>query len=329
MAANDSARTARTALEGRVALVTGGSSGIGFHTALELARAGAEVVIAARDKRRGVAAAERIRTSVPGAAVEMRGLDLADLASVEAFAATWQGPLDLLVNNAGVMAPPYRLSRDGFELQIATNHLGPFALTGRLLPALLTRPGGRVVTVSSLFHRSGRIDFDDLQSERSYARWAAYAQTKLANLLFAFELDRRLAGLAAISVAAHPGIASTNLQVAGPLMDGGRLSAAVVRLGTHVVAQSAAHGAWPTLHAATAADVRGGDFFGPRALGGSRGRPVRTKAARSAYDEVAARRLWGISEELTGVGYPVATKEGPGPGAGPGPDVAGEGFEPS
>ena len=285
-------------------MVTGGSSGIGFHTSLELARSGASVLLAARTAGRGEQAAARIRREVPGALVEYRPLDLADLASVRSFAAGWDGPLDLLVDNAGVMAPPYRLTADGFELQLGTNHLGHFALTGLLLPALADRPGARVVVVSSLAHRGGRIDFDDLESARFYGRWTAYCQSKLANLLFAFELDRRLSGSAAIAVAAHPGFASTNLQVAGPFLGGGHaLSAALMRAGTVTVSQSAAHGAWPTLHAATAPDVSGGDFFGPRGLGQIRGRPVRVTAAATAYDREVAARLWAVSEQLTGVVY--------------------------
>ncbi len=285
-------------------MVTGGTSGIGFHTSLELARAGAVVVLAARDAGRGERAAARIRREVPAASVEHRSLDLADLASVRSFAARWDGPLDLLVDNAGVMAPPYRLTADGFELQLGTNHLGHFALTGLLLPALADRPGARVVVVSSLAHRGGRIDFDDLESARFYGRWTAYCQSKLANLLFAFELDRRLSGSAAIAVAAHPGFASTNLQVAGPFLGGGHaVSSALMRAGTVAVSQSAAHGAWPTLHAATAPDVSGGDFFGPRGLGQIRGRPVRVTAAAAAYDREVAARLWAVSEQLTGVVY--------------------------
>jgi NAD(P)-dependent dehydrogenase (short-subunit alcohol dehydrogenase family) len=288
---------------GRVAVVTGASSGIGLCTATELARAGATVVLACRDAGRGAAAAAQVRRAVPAAAVEVGAIDLADLASVSDFAAGWDRPLDLLVNNAGVMATPPRLTEDGFELQLGTNHLGHFALTGLLLPWLVDRAGARIVTVSSLAHRTGVIDFADLQSTRSYRRWAAYTQSKLANLLFTAELDRRLAGRAAIAVAAHPGLASTNLQTTGPLMSGGRWSAALVRAGTRLVAQSAAHGAWPTLYAATAPDVRGGDYVGPGGPGESRGRPKLVGRSAAAQDAEAAARLWAVSEELTGVTY--------------------------
>ncbi len=289
---------------GRLAVVTGASSGLGLYTALALARAGASVVLACRDAGRGASAVEQIRGAVRTADVAVGLLDLADLASVRDFAAGWNRPLDLLVNNAGVMAPPARLTADGFELQLGTNHLGHFALTGLLLPHLADRAGARVVTVSSLAHRNGVINFADLQSQRQYRRWPAYAQSKLANLLLTAELDRRLGGHPAIAVAAHPGLASTNLQTSGPLMSGGRWSAALVHAGTRLVSQSAAHGAWPTLYAATAADVSGGDYFGPGGLGQTRGRPRRVTAAAAARDTVVAARLWAVSEELTGVTYP-------------------------
>ena len=289
---------------GRVAVVTGASSGIGLHTAMELARAGAFVVLGCRNSDRGEQAAALIRASVPQARLELSPLDLADLSSVRAFAARWQAPLDLLVNNAGVMAPPARTTVDGFELQIGTNHLGHFALTGLLLPWFVDRAGARVVTVSSLAHRGGMINFDDLQSRRSYHRWPAYCQSKLANLLFSAELDRRLAGRAAISVASHPGLASTNLQTSGPLMSGAnRLTEAVLRAGTRVVSQSAAHGAWPTLYAATAPDVRGGEFIGPSGLFGTRGLPGRSPRSAAAADRASAERLWLASQQLTGVTY--------------------------
>src|SRR3954464_7873739 len=230
---------------GRIAVVTGANSGIGFHAARELAAHGAKVILAVRDTEgKGAGAAARMTGDV-----EVRKLDLADLASVRSFAAGVDGPLDLLVNNAGVMAPPRRETADGFELQLGTNHLGHFALTGLLLARLLAGDEPRVVTVSSGAHRMGRIDFDDPQSERRYRRWGAYGQSKLANLLFAFELQRR-AGLALLSVAAHPGYAATNLQ--------GRSLGVFNRL----LAQSAASGALPALYAATA-DVPPAAYVGP------------------------------------------------------------------
>ncbi|HEX7189748.1 MAG TPA: oxidoreductase [Actinomycetes bacterium] len=294
-------------LTGRRAVVTGANSGLGVATATELARHGGEVVLTARDGAKGEEALRRVRIDVPGASVELAVLDLADLESVRAFA-TEQGdrPLDLLVNNAGVMAVPYRRTVDGFELQLATNHLGPFALTGLLLPALLQRPAARVVTVSSFMHWFGSMQFGDLMSERSYDPWQAYCRTKLANLLFMRELGRRTgaAGLGLVSAAAHPGYARTNLQRVGPQMGGRRATEIVLRLGTAVVGQSAATGALPQLRAATDPDVRSGDYFGPRGPGEQRGLPKRVRMSANARDDTAARLLWDASEDLTGVTYP-------------------------
>ncbi len=295
-------------LSGQVAIVTGANSGLGWQTALELARHGAAVTMACRDEGRGTDAVGRVRAEAPAADVTLRLVDLADLASVRAVAEDLmaaQPAVDILVNNAGVMAVPYRRTVDGFESQFATNHLGPFALTGQLLPALLARPAGRVVTVSSTLATVGRIDFDDLESTRHYLRWAAYAQSKLANQLFAYELARRAgaAGTTLISVAAHPGYAATNLQTAGPAMSGHRIRAEFMKLGTRLFAQSDADGARPQLYAATAPDVRSGEYFGPDRLFGQHGHPTRVKPPRQARREDAARRLWAVSEELTGVEY--------------------------
>src|SRR5271167_2998976 len=215
-------------LAGRIAVVTGANSGLGFETALALARAGARVVLACRDEAKGGDALDRIRQAVPAADVRLDRLDLADLASVREFAADFSaghGGLDLLLNNAGVMAIPRRETADGFEMQFGTNHLGHFALTGLLLDRLLARPGARVVTVSSTAAMIGRIRFDDLQGSRRYGKWTAYGQAKLANQLFALELDRRATdcGVDLVSVAAHPGYAATNLQAVGPRMSGSRI----------------------------------------------------------------------------------------------------------
>jgi NAD(P)-dependent dehydrogenase (short-subunit alcohol dehydrogenase family) len=294
-------------LSGRKALVTGANSGIGLQTAVELARHGAHVVLACRDARRGDEALGRLRVQVPGASAELRRLDLADLSSVRQCAAqvlTDHPVIDVLVNNAGVMAPRHRrVSADGHELQLATNHLGHFALTGELLPAL---GAARVVTVASNAHRMGRIDFDDLDSERSYRPWPAYGQSKLANLLFAMQLQRLAAdaGLSLVSVAAHPGYAATELMRNGPL-GSGPLAAVADRL-SRLVAQPAHMGAWPTLYAAAMPDVQGAEYFGPDAWGGWRGHPTRTAAARSAYDVDLAAQLWQRSQELTGVHYDFA-----------------------
>ncbi len=308
-------------LSGRRAVVTGATSGLGLASARELARAGADVVLAVRDLDRGAETVGALRrevttgpaTRVPGE-LEARTLDLADLASVRAFAAGWDGPLHLLVNNAGVMAIPRRTSADGFELQLATNHLGPFALTGLLLPAL--RAGAtpsrrsRVVTVSSTVHRRGRIDFADLQGERRYRRWDAYAQSKLANLLFTFELARRLAAadLPLAAYAAHPGWAATNLQGVGPAMAGSRTLATVggaaTNLGNRLFGQSADMGALPQLYAATAPGLPSGSYVGPDGIAEQRGHPRLVGTAAAARDEQVAARLWAVSEDLTGVRYP-------------------------
>ena len=294
-------------LTGTTAVVTGANVGLGLHTAIELAGHGASVVMACRDPDRGDAALGRVRVQVPGADVELARLDLADLASVRDFAASTvqtHPRIEVLVNNAGVMALPTRqVSADGFEMQLATNHLGHFALTGLLLPALLAGPS-RVVSVSSNAHRMGTIDLDDLQSERRYSPWPAYGQSKLANLLFTMQLQR-LADRAAAdltSVAAHPGYAATNLVASGPAA-GGNLAGRVIGLATKVLGQPARMGAWPSLYAATMPDVRGAEYFGPNAFGGWRGHPERTTAKPSAYDPDVAARLWQRSVELTGVDY--------------------------
>jgi NAD(P)-dependent dehydrogenase (short-subunit alcohol dehydrogenase family) len=300
---------------GRIALVTGGNSGLGYQTALQLARQGARVLLAARDRGRGAAALERLAADAPGGQAELVQLDLADLASVERFSAGFladgQG-LDVLVNNAGVMAIPHReTTAQGYERQFGTNHLGHFALTGRLLPALVQRPGSRVVTVSSNMHkRASGIDFDDLAAERSYRPWPAYEQSKLANAMFVLELDRRLraAGLDLVSAGAHPGFAATNLQVTGPQSGGGGLMARGMGLATRLFAQPARDGALPVLYAATAGDVHGGEYFGPGGPGEMRGRhPRLVPFSRAAHDEAAAARLWAVSQELTGVTFEALT----------------------
>jgi NAD(P)-dependent dehydrogenase (short-subunit alcohol dehydrogenase family) len=289
-------------LEGRDAIVTGANSGLGLQIALQLARHGARVVLAVRDTGRGDEAAGRIRKEAPDAELEVARLDLADLGSVRQFArwyASTHDGLDLLVNNAGVMALPRRETKDGFEMQLGTNHLGHFALTGLLLPGLLARPGARVVTMSSGAHGFGRIRFENLQGERHYQRWLAYGQSKLANLLFAFELARRaaIAGRDLTSAAAHPGYAATNLQ-----LQSGRFTG-FWSLANRVFAQSDAQGALPALYAATMPDVTGGEYFGPDGVGGTRGHPARASTTKAARDLALMLRLWEVSEELTGVTY--------------------------
>ena len=299
-------------LSGRTAVVTGASSGLGLHTSIELARHGARVIMTSRDPHRGDEALGQVRMQAARegrpADVELLVLDLADLSSVRAFAASVVAAhpsLDLLVNNAWVMALPRReTTADGFERQLATNHLGHFALTGLLLPVLLSGRS-RVVTVSSMAHRMGRIALDDLQSERGYRPWAAYGQSKLANLLFTMELQRRADSVRAdlVSVAAHPGWSATNLVVAGPGSGRPAWLSTVLDAGNRLVAQSAEAGAWPTLYAATDPGVRGAEFFGPGSLGGTRGHPVRTVARPVAYEPDLAAQLWERSSELTGVRF--------------------------
>jgi NAD(P)-dependent dehydrogenase (short-subunit alcohol dehydrogenase family) len=251
---------------------------------------------------------DSIRNQVPDADLTVGLLDLADLSSVRAFAESYAASgrqLDLLVNNAGIMAAPRRLTKDGFESQFGTNHLGHFALTGLLLGSLLKAPAPRVVTVSSTLHRRGTINFDDLQGERKYSRWGAYGQSKLANLMFCFELQRRAieADTALLSLAAHPGYASTNLQFAAPDRF---YEKAYMWIGNRLFAQSADMGALPTLYAATVPDLPGGTYVGPGGPGEQRGHPKVVSAAGKAYDEAAWRRLWELSEELTGVNYEFA-----------------------
>jgi NAD(P)-dependent dehydrogenase (short-subunit alcohol dehydrogenase family) len=297
---------------GRIALVTGANSGLGLITARELARVGARVVLACRKMEKGAAALGEITTEIPEAAAELVALDLASLDSIRSFAQEFtktHDGLDLLINNAGVMAPPRRTTRDGFELQFGTNHLGHFALTGLLLGALEGRKRARVVTVSSTAHRMGRIDFDDLQGERRYRRWRAYGQSKLANLLFALELDRRLraAGSAISSLAAHPGYAATNLQSASAPM----LDRAVMAVTNRLIAQDAEIGALSLLYAATQPALEGGTYVGPDGRGEHRGHPQPEAAPTSAaLDQAVAARLWIVSEQATGVHFDLPAASG-------------------
>jgi len=288
---------------GRTAVVTGANTGLGLETAKALAAKGAHVVLAVRNLDKGRSAVDQITAAVPGAEVELQELDLGSLESVRAAAdnlRTKYDRIDLLINNAGVMYPPKETTKDGFELQFGTNHLGHFAFTGLLLDRLLPVPGSRVVTVSSIGHRiKAAIHFDDLQWERSYSRVGAYGQSKLANLLFTYELQRRLTGERTTALAAHPGGSDTELirhlprvmQVAVPLL--------------RPLFQSAAAGALPTLRAATDPGALGGQYFGPDGLGGTRGYPKVVPSSDQSHDTDLQRRLWAVSEELTGVTLPV------------------------
>ncbi len=295
---------------GKQAIITGANSGIGFHAARHLAKAGAEVILACRDMGKAEAARQRIVGETPSAKVITAWLDLASLDSIRHFAEVFlqqSKPLDLLINNAGVMAlPRRRLTEDGFEIQFGTNHLGHFALTGLLLPSVLAAPAGRIVTVSSIAHRGGKIRFHDLQWKFGYAPWPAYRQSKLANLFFGFELERKLqkGRYQASSIVVHPGVAKTNLFAAGP----GASSVLMRKLSELVlflVAQSDEQGALPTLYGATSPDAEGGHFYGPDGFRQMKGWPVEVRAEAQAYNPSLAERLWAASEELTGVHYQI------------------------
>lgn len=291
-------------LHGRRAIVTGANSGIGYHTALELARHGAEVTLACRRAGRAAAARDRMCREVPDADVRVAELDLSRLDSVRTFATAWAGPLNLLVNNAGVYAPMRRaVTADGFERQMGTNHLGHFALTGRLLPAMLATPAPRVVTVASLAHHGASLDRDDLQSLAGYGPQRSYGKSKLANLLFALELQRRAAavGSALTSTAAHPGLASTALTTNRDGLGGFLPLRLMAPLVVRVISQSAAAGAVPTLYAAI--EAAPGTYTGPQSLRQTRGAPGPATMSRAARDRELASQLWRLSEELTGVGF--------------------------
>lgn len=295
-------------LDGSTALVTGANSGLGMVVARELAAAGADVTLACRSRERGVEALEALSIAEPTANFELLQLDLSSLESVASAASGFveaHPRLDTLVNNAGVMIPPYRKTGDGFELQLGTNHLGHFALTARLSDALVRAPAPRVVNVSSDLHRRGTINFQDINSELGYNRWTAYAQSKLANLLFTYELQRRAtaAGWGLKSVAAHPGYSATNLQFAGIGIEGNQVLSRLWRLGNALFAQDAEAGALPLLYAAVSPDTPPGAFVGPDGPFGMRGSPILVEPSAGARDEIAARRLWELSEELTGIGF--------------------------
>lgn len=295
-------------LHGHVALVTGANSGLGFETTSALAAKGAHVIMAARNLDKARAAKNTIEANVPGASLELAQLDLASLASVRAFSANFLSAhdrLDLLFNNAGVMAIPRRETPDGNEMQFGTNYLGHFALTGLLLPVLLATEKSRVVTTTSMARFAGRINLDDLNSERSYSRWGAYGQSKRANLLFAFELQQRLtqARASTISVAAHPGYATTELQNTSTDATRSTIEGFFYRYIGPYISQSAQMGALPQLYAATAPYIYGGELVGPAGLGGMRGYPHIERKARREYDRALATRLWDASVKLTGVDY--------------------------
>ncbi len=297
-------------LSGKCIVITGANSGIGYEAALQFARKRAEVVLACRSLDKANASVTQIKSAFPHARINAMELDLASLASIRAFAESFRkgrDKLDVLCNNAGVMAIPYRRTADGFEMQMGTNHFGHFALTGLLLDLLLAAENARVVTVSSGAHRMGSIRFDDLNWEHGYRKWLAYGQSKLANLLFCLELQHRLerAGGRTISVACHPGYAATSLQAAGPRMAGSSTMESLMSVANRLFAQSAAMGALPTLYAAVSPDVRGNDYIGPDGFAEMWGNPTKVKRSSAACDAAVATRLWQVSEQLTSVRYSV------------------------
>ena len=290
----------------RVAIVTGANSGLGYQSSLALARKGATVVMACRNQKQGQQALDQIKQQVPNAHLELASLDLSDLATIHSFATEFKSrhdKLDVLLNNAGIMAIPRGETKDGFEMQLGVNHLGHFALTGLVLENLLNTAHSRVVTTTSFVHVIGRINFENLQMQRRYTRYGAYAQSKLANLLFAFELQRRLAAIGAdvISVAAHPGYANTSLQNTSAAASGSLLESLWYPIGNTIMAQSAEMGALPQLYAATAPEIKGGELYGPLFL--TRGQPRQDWAIPAAYNRAVAQRLWAVSEDLTHVHY--------------------------
>ena len=294
------------ALNGKRIIITGGASGIGYAASEVLASKGAELVLAVRSITKGEKAAGKIRALHPGAEVTVMHLDLGDLASVRQFASEFTGRfdrLDILINNAGVMVPPYSRTKDGFELQFGTNHLGHFALTAHLLPLLMATPLSRVVTVSSIAARKATINFKNLDGSHGYNPMTFYRQSKLANLLFALELQHRLkgAGSTTISVLCHPGISVTNLLSRGS----GKETGKVMKTLMSIVAQPAKKGALPTLYAATHPDLRGSEYIGPDGRGNHRGDPVMTNDASRLFNADLSARLWEVSESLTGVKYTI------------------------
>lgn len=295
-------------LTGRIVLVTGANSGIGYEVTLAFAGKGAHVVMACRNLKKAETAAAHLHDKDSDASLEIMHVDLADLSSISNFAREFSEryhSLHILCNNAGIMFSPNLKTADGIELHFGVNHLGHFALTGLLIEQLLNTKNARIVTMSSFGHRLGRMDFDDITWEKSYSRIGAYCRSKLANLLFAYELQRKLEAIGSkvISVASHPGWSATNLQSTGLQMGGGRLLRLLFAIGNPLIAQSAAMGALPMLYAATAPDVVGGEYIGPGGWQGWRGYPKTVRSSEQSYDEEMAKTLWEISEELTGVKY--------------------------
>ena len=286
-------------MQGKTILVTGANSGIGYETARTLAAKNATIIMACRSLDKGQAALEKIQAETPQADLKLMALNLADMAAVREFAAAFleeHTHLDILINNAGIMATPYGKTTDGFEMQFGTNHLGHFLLTGLLFEKLKSTPNSRVVTVSSFAHNRGRINFSDLNSEKSYQKWQAYGQSKLANVLFAYELQKRVSanGNNPQSVVVHPGYAATNLQRTSWFFN----------FINPMIAQSQEMGVLPTLFAAINSQIKGGEYVGPDGFLEMRGHPIITRSSRASYDQETAQRLWEVSQEMTGVQFP-------------------------
>jgi NAD(P)-dependent dehydrogenase (short-subunit alcohol dehydrogenase family) len=295
--------------QGRVAVVTGANSGLGYHISRALAMKGARVIMACRNLEKGAEALRKMVSEEPPAEPVLRKLDLSDLTSVRQFAEGLQSEnrIDLLINNAGLMAIPLQRTREGFEMQFGVNHLGHFALTAQLWPLLEKTEGSRVVNVSSAAHRFGRIHYEDIHWEKSYSKWGAYGMSKIANLLFTSELAKRIKqrGLSVTAATAHPGYASTELQTKGAVMEGSRWKAWFFRLANRLVAQPAAMGALPILFAATAGGVAQGDFYGPGGVFRMKGWPAPDTPSRKRMSAEDAEQLWVLSEKLTGVTFPL------------------------
>ena len=294
-------------LGGETVIVTGANSGLGFSATRELARHGAQVVMACRNLEKADDARQEIEDEVENADLDVIKLDLADLESVSSFAENFRDKydsLDVLCNNAGLMAIPRRETQDGFEMQFGVNHLGHFALTGHLID-MIQESGGRVVNQSSMAHEGGEIDFDDLMGEDDYSKWGAYGQSKLANLLFTYELDRRLedADSEAMSIGCHPGVSDTNLFRKGPEMTGSRVKLLVGEVFTRILGQSPDKGCLPMLYAASTDSLEGGEYIGPDGFREMRGYPEKQDSTDESHNKEDAQRLWQVSEELTGVSF--------------------------
>ncbi|HYW97175.1 MAG TPA: oxidoreductase [Bacteroidales bacterium] len=296
--------------DGKIIVVTGANSGLGYWTTYHLAKRHAEVVMACRNTSKANEAADKIRKDFPSARLDIMELDLADIESIKRFSEAFHKKykqLNILINNAGVMAIPERRTKQGFEMQFGTNHLGHFVLTSLLFDLIKKTRGSRVVTLSSLMHKRGEIRFEDLNWDSDYSKWKAYGQSKLANLLFMLELEKKIksSGNSVISVASHPGWASTNLQAKGPEMEGSNIGLWLNNLGNNLLAQSAEMGAMPTLYAATSHDVTGGKYYGPSGFGGLRGYPHEENINAEKADMKVADRLWKESEKLSGINFSI------------------------